>query len=289
MTRSSIPLSGRSLLVTGASSGIGRAAVLHLAGRGYTVLAAVRRQADHDDLAALDHPNLIPICPLDLTQPGQIAAAAETVRTELEARGQRGLYAVVSIAGGGGTVPIELMDPVLLRAEMETRVVGPVTLLQRLLPLLRSGGGRILWIVTPGLVAIPYVSSIHAPDYAVNCIADTLHLELHRWDIPNVLIKCGGIDTPSVQRTARELEDALNAWSREDLVLYGDAMRRTQERLATFDQGRTPPGAVARVIERALLAPRPRRVYRVGSGSRAMILLKYLPQPLIDAIFFRMV
>jgi len=289
MPHPAIPPTARTVLITGASSGIGRATALHLAGQGYTVLATVREQTDADALAALDHPNLVPLCPLDLTNPAHITAVAERVRAELEARGQRGLYAVINCAGGGRTVPVELMDPALLRTELETRVVGPVTLLQALLPLLRSGAGRILWIATPGLIAIPYVSSIHAPDYAVNCIADTLHLELHRWDIPNVLIKCGGIDTPSVDRTARELDEALQTWPAEALALYGDSLRRTQERLAAFDQSRTPPEAVARVVERALLAPRPRRIYRVGSGSRAMALLKFFPQPLIDAIFTRMV
>jgi NAD(P)-dependent dehydrogenase (short-subunit alcohol dehydrogenase family) len=289
MPNIAIPPSGRSVLITGSSSGIGRAAALHLAGQGYTVLATVRRQVDADALAALDHPNLVPLCPLDLTVPAHIPAIADRVRVELEARGQRGLYAVVSSAGVGTTVPVELMDPALLRAELEARVVGPVTLIQALLPLLRAGNGRILWIATPGLIAIPYVSSIHAPDYAVNCIADTLHLELHPWDIPNVLIKCGGIDTPSVERTSRELDEALSTWPAETLALYGDSLHRTQERLARFDQGRTPPEAVARIIERALLAPRPRRTYRIGSGSRAMVLLKFLPQPLIDAIFTRMV
>lgn len=282
-----LELSGECVLVTGCSSGIGRATALYLAEQGFTVFATVRKQADADALNAIELPGLVPICPLDLTIPEQIEQVARTIQAELRTRGKEGLYAIVNNAGGGGIAPIELMDLDAFRTELETRVVGPVALLQHLLPAIRQGRGRLVWIATPALVAIPYVSSIHAPEFAMNCIAHTLQLELRRWDVPNILIKCGGIDTPSPQRSAEEFAAALGQWPPEKVQLYAQAFERLLKRLNRFDAGRTPAEDVAAAIYRALTAPHPRRIYRVGKGSRGLAVIRHLPQAWIDAIMAR--
>jgi NAD(P)-dependent dehydrogenase (short-subunit alcohol dehydrogenase family) len=163
-----------------------------------------------------------------------------------------------------------------------------MALVQALLPLIRQAHGRILWIATPGMIAIPYVSSIHAPEFAMNCIAHSLHLELMPWKVPNILICCGGIKTPAADRTAQELEATVRSWSPEQQALYGQTMQRLQTRLARFDAGRSEPEVVGKAVFRALVARRPRRRYAVGSGARAMNMLRFLPQPVIDAIFSRL-
>lgn len=280
-------LQGECVLVTGCSSGIGRATALHLAEQGFTVFATVRKQADAETLNGLGLPGLVAICPLDLTIPEQIEQVARTVRAELRTRGKEGLYAIVNNAGGGGIAPVELLDLDAFRTELETRVVGPVALLQELLPAIRQGRGRIVWIATPALVAIPYVSSIHAPEFAMNCIAHTLQLELRRWDVPNILIKCGGIDTPSPERSGEEFEAALTQWPVEKVQLYAPAFERLLKRLNRFDAGRTPAEDVAGIVYRALTAPHPRRIYRVGKGSRGLAMIRHLPQAWIDAIMTR--
>ncbi|MBN2086356.1 MAG: SDR family NAD(P)-dependent oxidoreductase [Anaerolineales bacterium] len=170
---------GESILITGCSSGIGLAMALHLASRGFHVLAAVRREPDAERLRGFHLSSLEPVCPLDLADPAQITAAAASINESLARKGRDRLYAVINNAGGGFIAPVELMDIGRFRAEMETRVMGPVALLQSLLPLVRRArGGRILWIATPALVAIPYVASIHACEFAMNCVAQNLHLEL---------------------------------------------------------------------------------------------------------------
>jgi len=83
-----------------------------------------------------------------------------------------------------------------MKAEVETRIIGPIALLQEVLPLVRKGGGRILWIQTPSLMPIAFDSSIHACDFASNCLSRTLQQELLPWNIPSIQIRCGGIKTP---------------------------------------------------------------------------------------------
>jgi NAD(P)-dependent dehydrogenase (short-subunit alcohol dehydrogenase family) len=278
--------SGESVLVTGCSSGIGLSVALHLASHGFHVLAAVRKEADAERLSGFHLPGLEPVCPLDLTDSGQIAAATERIRESLVRKGRDRLYAVVNNAGGGFIAPVELMDLVRFRREMETRIFGPVALLQSLLPLVRRArGGRILWIATPAMVAIPYVASIHACEFAMNCIAQNLHLELSPWNIPNILIGCGGIRTAAPERSKADLEESLRDWPRERSDLYAKSLQKLQSQFDRFDRLRTEPEEVARVLFTALTAEKPKRKYLVGHQAGLMNLLRLLPQPVIDAIF----
>jgi len=275
---------GEGVLITGCSSGIGRMVSIYLARQGFTVFATVRKQEDAEALQRLEIPGLVPTWPLDLSSTEHIPGIIESVRAELQRRGQSGLYALINNAGGGGIAPIELMDLQAFRTELVTRLLGPVALLQELLPLIRRAQGRILWIATPALIPIPFVSSIHACDFAANCLARTLHLELKPWDIPNILIRCGGIQTSAPEKTARELEKNLQHWPEEKLVLYRDTLLKEREELSAFDEKRTPPREVARVIFKALTARKPRRKYLVGHMARAAAFLEYLPQTWVDYV-----
>ena len=277
----------KAVVVTGCSSGIGRATALYLAEHGFTVFATVRKPADADRLSSLKLPTLIPICPLDLTKADEIAAAVERIKNELNSRQINGLYAIVNNAGAGGVAPIELMDIDKFRVELETRILAPITLLQALLPSIREAHGRIVWIVTPSIMPIPFVSSIHACDFAVNCIARTLQIELKRWNIPNVMIRCGGVKTAAADKSARELEDSFQTWPRERFNLYADALKKEQAELGTFDQKRTEPDEIAKVIYQALAAAKPKRRYQIGYMAGIAAALEYLPQTWVDAIMER--
>ncbi|MGB7540282.1 MAG: SDR family NAD(P)-dependent oxidoreductase [Anaerolineales bacterium] len=277
---------GESVLITGCSSGIGLATALHLAAHGFHVLAAVRREPDAGRLRGFHLPGLEPICPLDLTDPAQIAAASAAIKESLARKGRDRLYAVINNAGGGFIAPVELMDLGRFRAEMETRVFGPVALLQSLLPLVRRArGGRILWIATPAMVAIPYAASIHAGEFAMNCVAQSLQLELSPWRIPNILIGCGGIRTAAPGRTKAELEASLRDWPRETSDLYAKSLQKLQDQLEPFDDRRTEPETVARVVYAALMAEKPKRKYLVGHQAGLLNFVSRLPQSVIDGIF----
>src|SRR5689334_14790012 len=91
----------RAVLVTGCSSGIGRATAEYLAGNGFLVFATVRKAADAESLRGLKQPNLVPVCPVDLSKVEDIAAAVEIITAELQKRGIDGLFAIVNNAGAG--------------------------------------------------------------------------------------------------------------------------------------------------------------------------------------------
>jgi NAD(P)-dependent dehydrogenase (short-subunit alcohol dehydrogenase family) len=275
---------GKAILVTGCSSGIGRATAVYLAHTGYTVFATVRKEADASALRLLGEPDLVPVWPLDLRNGEHIAAAVRAVEDELQRRNLPGLYGLVNNAGGGVVAPLELLAPEQLRDEFETRVLGPLALLQGVLPFIRQSNGRIVWITTPALMPIPFVSSIHVPDFAVNGLVRTLSLELKHWRIPAIMIRCGIIQTAAPERTARALQAAIHAWPPERLALYREDLDEQQAELGGFDARRTAPEEVARVVAEALSSARPRSRYRVGTMAGLAALLELLPQTTVDLI-----
>jgi NAD(P)-dependent dehydrogenase (short-subunit alcohol dehydrogenase family) len=279
---------GEAVLITGCSSGIGRATAIHLARHGYTVFATVRRDSDAAALSALQEPNLVPVCPLDLSHQDHIPAVVDFVNAEIQSRSLTGLRALINNAGGGQVAPVELMDLGQFNQELQVRLVGATALLQALLPTIRrTPGGRIMWITTPALIPTRYVASIHAADFAVNCLVRTLRIELKRWAIPTVMIRCGGIQTPSVTRSMDKLHDDLQRWPDDQVELYGDELRAWIREMAEFDARRTPPEKVAEVVYQALKADSPRGRYSVGYMAGIAAVLESIPQPLADAILAR--
>jgi|WetSurMetagenome_2_1015567.scaffolds.fasta_scaffold91735_2 NAD(P)-dependent dehydrogenase (short-subunit alcohol dehydrogenase family) len=273
----------KSVLVTGASSGIGHAVSVYLAREGYTVLASVRKDADAEKLNSLGYDNLKPLSPLDLTRQDQIHAAANSVREQIENQELPPLYSVIFIAGGGKIAPVELMNISDFRDELEKRLVGNITLLQEMIPLLRKTTGRILWISTPGLFPVPYVADIHAPDFAVNYLARTLNLELHPDGIKNILVRCGGIKTPAPMRTENNIVEQLKA-PKERVAIYESRLFKLEEDLKKFAQKRTEPEKVAALISGILRTNKPKVRYQIGSMSGLGSFLEKLPQSWVDRI-----
>src|SRR5512139_3954079 len=100
----------KAVLITGASSGIGKTTAIYLARRGFIVFATIRRSEQAAELANMGIPTLIPTAPVDLTKIEQIQAAIQNVTAELERRKINGLYGLINNAGGGGFAPVELME-----------------------------------------------------------------------------------------------------------------------------------------------------------------------------------
>jgi NAD(P)-dependent dehydrogenase (short-subunit alcohol dehydrogenase family) len=274
----------KSVLITGCSSGIGRQTAITLAQNGFLVFATVRKEVDVDNLRNLGLSSLVPVCPLDLTDLSQITNVAKRIADELNHRGKPGLYALINNAGGGAPAPIELIELDKFQIELQARVLGSVAMVQSFLPLIRQGNGRIVWIMTPALMPTPYVTSIHACDFAINCIARTLEIELKPWHIPNIMIRCGGIKTPAGQRTTTDIEEILRKGSPERVALYETALRNWGKDMAEFDKKRTEPEKVALVVLEALSAKRPRRRYSIGYMAKAAGFLEAMPQPISDWI-----
>lgn len=280
----STTIAPKAVLVTGCSSGIGRRTAILLSEMRFVVFATVRKETDAAELTRLGLPSLVPVFPLDLADRGQIARGAKQVAEELDRRDLRGLHGLVNNAGGGSPAPVELLDLDEFRTELEARVLGSVAMVQAFLPLLRQGGGRIIWIVTPALIPTTYVAGIHACDFAVNCIARTLDIELKPWKIRNVLIRCGGIKTRAGLRTTVDVERLLQEGPRERVVLYEEALKKWSRDMQAFDRQRTEPKEVARVVLRALCSARPKRRYSVGYMAGAARVLEAMPPSVTDGI-----
>jgi NAD(P)-dependent dehydrogenase (short-subunit alcohol dehydrogenase family) len=282
--QSGLPVDGRGVLITGCSSGIGRETAVKLAEHGFTVFATVRKESDAENLRGQHLPNLVPVCPVDLTHLDHIANAARIVTGELSRRGKQGLYALINNAGGGSPAPVELMDLDQFQGELQTRVLGSVAMVQAFLPLLRQAGGRIIWIMTPAMIPTPYVTSIHACDFAINCISRTLEIELKPWRIPNIMIRCGGIKTPAGFRTTTDVAAVLQKEPHARVALYEKALQKWAKDMAEFDEKRSEPGEVAETVLKALTSRLPKRKYSVGYMAGAAAFLEALPQSVADWI-----
>ena len=268
-----------SIVVTGASSGIGRATALRLAGSGHHVFATVRKDADAESLAG--HDRITPVF-LDVTNPGQIAEAAAAIQAQV---GDAGLDGLVNNAGSGTAQPIELMSPEALRRQLEVNTIGQLAVTQAFLPLLRRGHGRIVMIGSIGVRCTPPFSGpIVIPKAALTALTHALRQELAGSGVRTILVDPATIRTDAGDKFAVDAAATLGAFSPTDRAHYGAAFTRMTAAFASSHQRGSPPEAVAAVISRALTAKRPRSHYTVGKNSRRMTVVAYLPIRLADAV-----
>ncbi|MDQ2603488.1 SDR family NAD(P)-dependent oxidoreductase, partial [Pseudomonas aeruginosa] len=166
MLFTSKPLSpqGRHVLITGASSGLGRETALHLAEQGFQVIAGVRRQEDGERLANACPSGRISTLLIDVTDEESIGRAAAQVAEKV---GDTGLWGLVNNAGICISAPLECVSSDLLRRQLEVNLIGQLAVTRAILPLLRRGGAARLVNVTSGLgsVAIPYLGAYSAAQF----------------------------------------------------------------------------------------------------------------------------
>lgn len=281
-----MPTPRGAVVVTGASSGIGRACALHLDGAGFRVFATVRKPIDADALKAAASPNLVPVL-MDVTDAASVATAALTVAAAV---GDAGLAGLVNNAGYGVPGPIELVAPADLRRQLEVNVVGQVAVTQAFLPLIRRARGRIVNIGSVGgKITLPFGGALCASKYAIEAITDALRMELHPWGIRVVLVAPAGIATPAVDALQRDGEAAIATYPPEGRRRY-EAMFRTflQRAVAKEKQG-SPPTVVARAVLKALTARSPKARYPVGADAVPLTWLPWLlPPRWLDRLRFKM-
>ena len=273
-------MQARSFVITGASTGIGRSAALHLDRLGHRVFAGVRKASDGDALRASASARLTPVT-LDVGHADQIEAAARAVEEALAGAPLDGLVNNAGLATGG---PLEFIDIARLRHQLEVNVVGLVATTQALLPLVRRGPGRIVNIGSvSGRVAFPFMGPYCASKFAVEAVTDALRMELGPWGIQVSVVEPSPVQSAiwdKAQDQYRELMAALPARAHE---LYGPYFERVMSGVADSVRTAVPTTATDRVIEHALLAPRPRTRYVVGTAARMVVAMRWLlPDRLLD-------
>lgn len=269
-----------SVLVTGASRGIGKSIAEHLAARGWDVIAGVRSQQDAEAVAKLDAQRISAVI-LDVTSPEDIAALDAALPDRLDA--------VVNNAGivvGGAMETVGTDD---WRRQLEVNVIGQLAVTRAVLPRLRKSRGRVVFISSVnGRLSMSLVGAYAASKFALEAAADALRMELRPWKIPVVIVEPAQTDT-DVWRTAdtmaEQLEAGLTAQHRD---LYAKHIAGFKKSIPLSQRIAVPTEKVSAVVEEALTAKRPRARYVVGLGPTLQVaLMTNLPTRARDFVLRR--
>ena len=276
---------GTAVVVTGASTGIGRATALHLDSLGLHVFAGVRREEDGRDLRREASDRLTAI-QLDVTNPDDVANAVTLVGDAV--RDSR-LAGIVNNAGIAVSGPVEFVPLDLWRRQLEINVLGVVSMTQAFIPLLRESQGRVVSVGSlGGRLSQPMVAPYCASKHALEAISDSLRIELRPWSISVSLIQPGAVKTPIWAKGMDAGAELLRNAPRELRQLYGAAVQIASAMAAHENETGVEPIEVAKAIEHALLSSRPRTRYPVGRQARLLIpLTRFMPDRLKDELLLR--
>ena len=274
-----MPSSG-TVVITGASTGIGRATAVRLAGAGFAVLAGVRREEDGADLRAQDA-RIEPVL-VDVTDAGQIASLAARV-------GGAPLAGLVNNAGIAVAGPLEGVPLDLVRRQYEVNVFGLLAVTQALLDPIRAGEGRIVNIGSiGGRINTPFVGPYSSSKAAVRSLSAALRRELRPWDIRVALVEPGALDTPIWRKGEEGATETIAALPEHVRTLYARPLDALLDATRTIAAGASSPDDAARAVEHALTAERPRTVYTVGRRAQVQgALHSLLPARAFDALVAR--
>ncbi len=275
----------RTVLVTGASTGIGRAVATRLDASGWQVFAGVRRQEDAEALQALGSERLLPLI-LDVTDPDQLAAAAKRI----EAESGSGLDGLVNNAGIAIPGPLETLPIEDFRRQVEVNLSAQVAVTQAMVPSIRRARGRIVFLSSiGGRIAFPLNGAYHAAKFGIEAVGDVFRQELRPWRISVSIVEPGSIDTPIWERGASNASEIEARAHPDQEALYGAAIESFRKVVKDLAERGIPPEKVAKVIEHALSAGHPRSRYLVGLDAKLQARLKPLiPTPLFDRMVARM-
>lgn len=277
--------SGKVAVITGASSGIGRASALLLVREGFQVFAGVRRPEDGNKLVSEAGNYLLPLI-MDVTDIESIAAAVKEVTATLQGRDLGGL---VNVAGIGITGPLEYVTAADLCRVFQVNVFGLLAVTQAFLPLIRKARGRIVNISSVGAhIAIPFGGVLTASKAAVGLLSDALRMELSSFGVRVCVIEPASINTPAVEKTLGDVDGVIRRLPPDGAQRYGDMLRAFTKHAYATELNGSPPEIVARAVHHALTAARPRIRYTVGKGAKLLTILpRLLPDRLLDGIRLR--
>ncbi|MGE3817850.1 MAG: SDR family oxidoreductase [Isosphaeraceae bacterium] len=271
------------VIVTGASTGLGLETAVHLARSGFRVFATIRDDAHREGVlrVAEEQDAPIEIVHLDLTDQESIAQA---VRTVVEASG--GVYGLVNNAGIGLRGCFEDLTDREIRDVFEANVFGTMAVTRQVLPYMREARrGRVITITSVGGRIGTYgLSAYCSTKFAQEGFGESLALEVAHFGIKSILVEPGMIKTPRWTFNRGTAANALDPRS-----AYAEMFRR-HESLADrhVNSRRTTPEDVAKVVHRALTDDRPRLRYVVGRpASLVLSLRRHLPGELFERLYFR--
>ncbi|WP_425408885.1 SDR family oxidoreductase [Hyphococcus sp.] len=268
----------QSVLVTGASSGIGEATAVHLAHKGFRVFAAARRIEKLNALKALGGGKITPVA-LDVTDDASI----KTALAEIENAGAV-LYGLVNNAGVSVMGPVELVSSDEWRRQFETNVFGLVAVTRAVLPQMRGAGrGRIVNIGSiAGRIAAPFQGVYASSKHAVEGLSDSLRRELAPHGVKVSVVRPGFINTPF----GHQEQEALERFENEGP--YADQVKTFKAWHARGHPSAPGPSVVAEAVHNALTAQRPHSRYTAPPKMLGALAMRNLfPSAVTDRIFER--
>ena len=276
---------GKTVVVTGASSGIGRATVARLVETGWQVFASVRKENDAAGLQREFGHSVTPLI-VDVTERATISEAAEKVKARL---GNRGLDGLVNVAGIGMVRPVEYASEADIRKIFDINVFGQIAITQAFLPLLRRARGRIVNIGSVGThISLPFGGLLNASKSAFRSLNDALRLELRSSGVRVVIVEPGAIKTPAVEKTLGDVENVIRDLGPDGAEEYGDAIRTFVKRGYVMESHGSDPDAVAQVVQQALTEDRPKPRYAAGKHSTLLPLIGLLvPIAILDVLLLK--
>jgi NAD(P)-dependent dehydrogenase (short-subunit alcohol dehydrogenase family) len=264
------------VVVTGASTGIGEVSAQHLSSLGFHVFAGVRKAEDAERARAA---GLEPLT-LDVIDADSIRAAAQQV-------GDTPLAGLVNNAGIAVAGPLEFIPVEEFRRQLDVNVVGQVAVTQAFLPALRKARGRIINMGSiGGRVALPLLSPYAASKFALEAITDSLRRELRPWAMHVAIIEPAAIATPIWDKSREANEELAKDAPPEAEQLYGKLIERIRAETAELARSGLPPIEVAKAVEHALTADRPKTRYLVGRAAKGRAAAAAL---LPDRVFDRLI
>lgn len=269
----------KSVLVTGASSGIGEATAVLLAQNGFKVFATARSTEKLKALSGLGGGRITSLA-MDVTQEGSVSSAL----AEIASTGTT-LFGLVNNAGISVMGPLEQVTIDQWREQYETNVFGLVRVTQAVLPQMRQQGrGRIVNIGSvAGRIAAPFQGAYASSKHAVEGLSDSLRRELAPHGIKVSVVRPGFINTPF----GHQEQEGLEAYLGPDQP-YDDQVRRFKMWHAKGHPSAPPPTVVAEAVEKALTADRPHSRYTAPPSMMPALALRNLaPSAIVDRVFER--
>jgi NAD(P)-dependent dehydrogenase (short-subunit alcohol dehydrogenase family) len=273
-------MSQKTAVVTGVSTGIGRAIAKSLIGAGWRVFGSVRKEKDAADASADLGPNFTPLL-FDVTDDAAIRREAEKVEKAL---GGRTLDALVNNAGVAVAGPVGYLDLEDLKRQMDINVFGPIRVTQAFLPMLgadhsRTGApGRIVNMSSvAGKIASPFMSPYAMSKHALEALSESLRRELVRHGVDVVIVGPGAIRTPIWAKA-----DDLNI-ERYRNTEYFDDLARMKGMMQTFGDAGLEAAEVGKLVLQILTAQKPKTRYAILRNKFAMWTLPNLmPKRMVD-------
>lgn len=266
----------RSAVVTGVSTGIGRAVAETLVKAGYRVFGSVRRESDAGafETALGDRARALLF---DLRDDAAIAAAAAHVEQEAPA-----LDALVNSAGIAAPGPLEHIALREFRDQLAINLTGTLAVTQAFLPHLRAGRGRIVNVSSvAGRTAMPFLGAYSAAKFALEALSDSLRRELTGSGVDVIVIQPGGIATPIWTKAAARDTSLYEATD------YAEVLESFRAIALRAGESGLPPNQVAKLVLAVLSARRPRARYLLSRAPVTERLMRILPPRFLDRIVAR--